>query len=156
MPWAEVIPVIDHAMRAACLHPYPGHPQGCPNFTKQERCPPQAPLFERFKFVRVFAVWNRFEFGPHIAKLRVAHPDWSEKQLYCSRYWQGTARKQLRLELSRFQYVTGTTLGWTVLTTPEACGVNIFATMGSIGIKLEHTPRVAAYQVALAGWNQSS
>ena len=39
----------------------------------------------------------------------------------------------------------------TILTTPEACGVNITETMKKIGVNLEWPPRSVTYQVAIAG-----
>jgi hypothetical protein len=63
-------------------------------------------------------------------------------------YWQGTARKQLREKIMRFMRERP---GLFALAIPEARGVNVTATMQSIGIELEWPPRIIAYQVALLG-----
>jgi hypothetical protein len=86
------------------VKPYPLHPKGCPNFGKKAGCPPAAPqLPAAFDLTRpCFAIFNVFDFAGHIAKMRAAHPDWSERQLTCCLYWQGTARKALEAEIAAF------------------------------------------------------
>ncbi len=74
---------------------------------------------------------------------------WSERQLACCLYWQGTARKALRELLRWFLHRSGK--GLCVIACPEAAGVNITATMKSIGVELEWPPRTVTYQVVLAG-----
>lgn len=82
--------------------------------------------------------------------MKAIHPGWSQRQVECCLYWQGTARKQLRAEIDIFafsitQYIIQ------ILTRPEANGVNVTATMKTVGIELEWPPNKKAYQVALAG-----
>ncbi len=150
MPCQKVELVIDHSVRGLCSHPYPLHPKGCPNFGKRDLCPPGAPLiesvFDLSKFV--YAIWNIFDFGAHVQKMKAVHPDWSQRQSECCLYWQGGARKSLRDEIS-FWSLSGE---WNaVLTCPEACGVNITETMKSIKEILEWPPVSKTYQVAIAG-----
>jgi len=150
MPWAEVKPIIDLGMRSLCVKRYPNHPHGCPNYNKKLGCPPQAPKFTDVLDTSqiIYAIYNVFPFGKHVAKMRSKHPDWSERQLACCLYWQGTARKQLRSEIKLFKeafpslYVVGT---------PEAQGVNLTATMATAGIELEWPPKTITYQIVLAG-----
>lgn len=146
-----VIPVIDNSVRSLCVKKYRGHSRGCPNFDSRDTCPPKAPLLGRVLDLHkpVYCVWNKFNFGEHVDKLKTSHPDWSKYQLECCLYWQGKARKQLRKRIAEvskrlaFEPV--------VLTCPEACGVNVTATMKSIGVDLEWPPEQFAYQVALMG-----
>ena len=86
----KVNPVIDYTVRALCVEPYEAHPKGCPNVGKCDRCPPEAPLFDRFFDTSkpIYAIVNEFDLGSHVERLRVKHPDWSERQLRCVLYWQ--------------------------------------------------------------------
>jgi hypothetical protein len=96
----------------------------------------------------VYAIWNRFDLAAHVARMRARHPGWTDRQLRCCRYWQPGARRELRGRIREF--LEGHR-GWAVVACPEACGVNVTATMESIGIMLEWPPIRFAYQVALAG-----
>lgn len=142
--------VIDQKMRGKCKSPYPNHPKGCPNYNKRGDCPPKVPLIWAVMDLEkpVFAIWNVYDFKQHTDKMRGKHPEWSDRQVECCLYWQGTARKQLKAEISVFLREQG---NHTVLTTPEACGVNITETMKNIGVILEWPPKTVTHQVALAG-----
>lgn len=148
--WCCVNPVIDYRMRGLCVKPYAGHPKGCPNFKKEQRCPPAAPrIHSVLDFTEdIYAVYNVFPIGEHVKRMQLKHQHWSERQLYCCLYWQGTARKQLRGIISRFheQYPE-----LYIVNCPEAQGVNITDTMLQAGIQLEWPPKTVAYQVVLAG-----
>ena len=152
MPTARVRPVMLRGVsaRELCARRYPGHPRGCPN-RGRAGCPPGArPLGEVLDLrLPTFVVWNAFPLGRHVTRMRWKHPGWTVRQLVCCLYWQGTARKQLRAEIAKFmaKYVGD----WTVLTCPEAHGVDVTATMRAAGVELEWPPTVTAYQVALAG-----
>jgi hypothetical protein len=159
---AQVKPVIDYSARSLCCRPYPGHPKGCPNYGKKPCCPPGAPLFDQVYDLSqpVYAIWNAFPIGEHAARMRALHPEWSDRQLYCCLYWQGTARKQLAKETLYFpvefklrhsSYVRAFGFRYEITACPEAMGINVTATMAGIGVDLEWPPRVVAYQVALAG-----
>jgi predicted metal-binding protein len=148
--YKEVTPVIDRRVRALCKKPYYNHPKGCPNFGVKEGCPPHVKFYDQeFDLTKpVFVIYNVFDFAAHVEKMRKAHPNWTQRQLECSRYWQVSARKALRLKISAFlkehpEYVANTC--------PEAMGVNVTDTMKSIGIELEWPPVNKTYQVALAG-----
>ena len=149
----EVKPVFlrPDSVRVLCRRPYWGHPKGCPNWGKQDTCPPRAPLlYDLLDPARpVYAVWNRFDLAAHVARMREKHPDWSDRQLYCCLYWQPRARKQLREHVIRFMW-TGPLLR--EVGCPEACGVNVTATLAEVGITLEWPPRQWVYQVALVGF----
>lgn len=146
----DIRPFIDHSVRGLCRKPYYGHPKGCPNWNSRETCPPQAPYFEKLIDITeaVFCVFNRFDIGAHTKRMRDRHPEWSDRQLLCCLYWQGTARKALRKKVSTFVEISGECR---VLYCPEACGVNITLLMKSLGHLLEWPPQKHAYQIALAG-----
>lgn len=142
--------VMDRRICGLCVRPYPGHPRGCPNFNKKKGCPPKVPALNDVIDLResVYAIWNCFPLGAHVRKMKARHPTWSDRQLYCCLYWQGTARTQLRL-MTQDALRRNPTL--TVVRCPEAHGVNVTATMASVGVELQWPPREWAYQVVLMG-----
>lgn len=154
--WIKGLLLIEPSVRGLCCKPYEGHPHGCPNFASGVlRCPPNAPLIGNVMslFQDHYVVWNEFDLALHVAKMHARHPRWSRRQLFNCLYWQPTARKQLREEIDKLIMDRS----WDgrkdviVLTTPEACGVNVTETMKRIGIELEWPPRDKAYQVAVVG-----
>lgn len=151
--WKRVKPVINPEVRELCLTPYPGHPKGCPNYGQRSSCPPQAPMLGKILDLSlpIYAIWNVYSLEEHVVRMKAKHPDWSERQLYCCLYWQGRARKELKENIQRFLQVKP---GCIVLTCPEACGVDVTATMKLIGIELDWPPREEAYQIALAGYGK--
>jgi len=153
MPVVRVTPVYTPAVRGLCVKAYPNHPKGCPNFGKKAGCPPQAPQLPAFyDYSREFyAIYNVFDFGSHVAKMKAAHPEWSQRQLDCCLYWQPTARKQLEAEIRAF---SAEHPGMDVNRCPEAMGLNVHETMRLTGLVLEWPPVTKAVQVALAGWPQ--
>ena len=155
MPWTQVKPVVDYAMRSLCAKEYKGHKHGCPNFGKKASCPPGCPRIEDTLDLAkpVFAVYNVFDLAAHVRRMRAKHPDWSWRQLVCCLYWQPRARKALTQEIRGFYIanVGDPTRNWRVVSTPEGQGVNITATMKAAGIELEWPPKTVAYQVALVG-----
>lgn len=153
MPYAQVTPVINHAVRGLCVKPYPLHAKGCPNFGKKDGCPPAAPRLEdSFDLsLPTYVIWNAFPIGEHVRAMRTKHPEWSERQLYCCLYWQPTARKALEDEIQKFLNGSRLVAARFVTRCPEAMGLDVSATMSSIGITLNWPPQELAYQVAFAG-----
>lgn len=143
-----VDPCIDYQVRSLCVRPYPLHPKGCPNVGKCDRCPPEAPLFgEVFDLTRqVYAIVNEFDLARHVKRMAVKNPAWSERQLACVLYWQGTARKQLNAKIqAALDHFPGYVATWC----PEGMGVNVTETLAAVGIDLEWPPKQIARQVAL-------
>jgi hypothetical protein len=155
MPWKEttLIPLKCYAGRL-CAKPYDGHPKGCPNFGKRHTCPPQAKPFDLRYPGRWFVIWTEFDLGAHTKRMRSKHPEWSERQVYCCYYWQGTARKQLReqcaeftrIGLGEFQGGRGDYIEYV----PEAHGIDVTNTMKSIGIEMQWPPKTKTVHVAVA------
>lgn len=149
----RVKPIINHTVRGLCVKPYPGHPKGCPNFGRCDRCPPQAPFFDEvFDLDRpVFAVINEFNFGDHVTKmlmLKKKNGKWrTEKEARCVLYWQGGARKQLEMKVSALlkeDCARGMVSTWC----PEGMGVDVEACTLQGGIRLWPLTNIAR-QVAL-------
>ncbi len=167
-----VTPVIDYSVRSLCKKPYPGQSNGCPNFNCKNGCPPNAPLFDKIFDLSdsIFVIYNIFDLDSHIKRMKKLHPEWTDKQAGCSRYWQTTARKQLSSEINRFMlehrseknlYYAVTPYNGiekdlllshrAIFSPPEAMGVDLDATMRNLGIVLEWPPVTKTYQIALAG-----
>ena len=155
MAWREVEPVVNSGVRDLCRKPYLNHPRGCPNHSKRAACPPDAPMIgEALDLSKpVWVIWNRFDLAAHVEKMRLRHPAWTWRQLVNCLYWQGTARKALRGEIGIFVFERqGAGDGaLRIIGCPEACGVDVTATMARVGEALEWPPRTITYQVALAG-----
>lgn len=147
-----VIPTVNLDVRDLCYKPYPNHKKGCPNYNHKKGCPPKVETIWEALHIGcvVYAIWTTFDFARHVTKMKTAHPNWSQRQLECCLYWQGTARKNLRQEIELFQLTHNYTT-WTILQCPEAYGIDVTATMKSIKQHLQWPPKDITYQVALAG-----
>uniref|UniRef100_A0A6M3X5Z6 Uncharacterized protein n=1 Tax=viral metagenome TaxID=1070528 RepID=A0A6M3X5Z6_9ZZZZ len=117
-----------------CMAPYPNHPKGCPNFPT---CCESRSDFKEFQGYAWFAVIQEFDLKAHAERMKEKHPGWSERQARCVLYWQNSLRKRLREEAQRFAVPL---TGDIILDIPEACGVNLFATMAKHGVFLKANP----------------
>ena len=158
MPWAELetIYMIDGKIGRLCTRKYRGHQKGCPNYNHKKGCPPRLPKLN--SVIRssgpIYIIWNVFLFREHVRRMESLHPEWSEYQLRCCLYWQGKARKELRVEVERFVMELHPARHY-IIWCPEAYGVNVTDTMVEIGYYLEWPPENIAYQVVLAGVKES-
>jgi len=165
--------VVDGKVRGLCRRRYPGHPKGCPNYGKRPTCPPAAkPIADVISLdLPVWIAWNEYDLAARVEELRAKHPTWSDRQLRCVRYWQGTARKALDLRILAWlnalqQGSTGysgclpnpvhpvypcSPPGLVVVRCPEACGVNVTETMRLVHVELEWPPVKIVRHVALIG-----
>ena len=78
------------------------------------------------------------------------HPNWSQRQIDCCLYWQGSLNKKLREEvfqLMRYRFPSSYKASFC----PEAMGMNVTATLKNLGIKLEWPPETIVYKVAIIG-----
>ena len=121
---------------AWCRLPYPGHPQGCPNYGRRAKCPPHAPRVDAvFDLAKpLFLVHSVFQLEAHAHVMKVLHPEWSERQCRCVLYWQEKSRAELRARIR---------IAWRLLRTtacaeiPEALGVNVYVTARQSGLHLD-------------------
>ena len=148
--------VIDPTVRELCCRAYYGHPDGCPNFNKRAGCPPQAPMLNEVLDLAkpIWAVWAEFDLSAHRERMIEKHPKWSKRQLNCCLYWQGSVLKDLRCKVANFctmRLLYKLNEGLEVLYCPEAMGVNVTATLESVGVKLEWPPEKIVRKVALVG-----
>lgn len=116
-----------------CKSPYPGHAKGCPK--KVGACNGGNYITDVLDVDQdMWLVHSEFDLMAHVERLRVVHPDWSERQLRCVLYWQGTSRKQLRERVVIAMKVTKANF---VTFVPEGLGVNVFKTAIFSNLKLD-------------------
>lgn len=148
----KVNPIIAYlTCHRLCVQEYYNHKKGCPNFGKKKGCPPSMPPFNEVYDLSksVYAIYTVFDFKGHVDRMREKHPDWSQRQLECCLYWQGTARRGLEVEIERFK--TDIFQSYVITQCPEGMGVLVTNTMRKIGVHLEWPPKNFTYQIAFAG-----
>ena len=79
-----------------CRLPYPGHPNGCPNFGKKDSCPPLTPYFLDIYKPHVFVAFMQFDFKEYLETKISLHSDWTERQLRNPWYFQSHLDSQLK------------------------------------------------------------
>lgn len=136
-----------------CCLPYPGHPRGCPNYGQRDTCPPKAPLLTTFFDITqpMWLIVQPFDMAGHMRHMAQSHRGWSQAQLRCCLYWQGGVRVQLAdaVRLAQWRHP-----GTVATMSPEAMGLNVFATMRKLGVRLSLHPEQIVYKVALLGQKQ--
>lgn len=119
-----------------CAIPYPNHPKGCPNISK---CIEKRNDFNFWNELEWYAIMEKFDLKSHSEKMKLKHPNWTERQCRNLLYWQGGVRKRLREKTFDFANADRNTV--VLLDIPEASGVDVFETMKDHGIILErHNP----------------
>ena len=134
-----------------CRFPYPGHPKGCPNYNKVDRCPPRAPKIKDYFDLSqpLYLVHSEFDLAGHQSKMKESHPDWSLRQCRCVLYWQSSSRKQLKERIAAANSLLNLN---TIAMVPEAMGVNVYATARLSGLNLERIKGLKTCRhVALVG-----
>ena len=156
--------------RLWCVLPYTTHRRGCPNFNRIPECPGQFPYLEKFiqtfnKFLLVYVV---FKFGEYKEYMRGIHPDWSERQLGNSLWWQGHIKKIIREKIEEI-YKKGDpkkmyllhvgsglkkkksiiTKHQKIVPSMEGAGVHVFKTLKNNNIYHEVKPVTTVVEVAL-------
>lgn len=134
-----------------CKLKYPGHNKGCPNYGKTDRCPPECkPVSDYFDLSKpLYLVHSEFDLDSHAARMKDKHPKWSDRQCRCVLYWQPRSRKQLKERIATALFSLPVNF---VATTPEAMGVNVYATARLSGLNLERIRDLSICRhVALVG-----
>lgn len=132
--------IIDPKARGTwCTLPYPGHPQGCPNFGKKKGCPPDSGRFEELFQPPFYLVAECFDLKSHATKMKEKHPEWTEKQCRNLLYWQQSVKKKLKNKANNFkdQFLD---VNLDLIESPEALGIDLFKTCEKIGISLKRHP----------------
>jgi hypothetical protein len=133
-----------------CCSPYYNHPQGCPNFPK---CPNKNVDFKLIEhmYTKWSAVIETFDLSFHASYMKKKHPDWSDRQCRNPLYWQGGVRK--RLYNKALQFVKDLDGNYTILTIPEANGINVFETMSWANLMLNPNKPDMVIKVMIIGYN---
>ena len=135
-----------------CTLPYPGHKNGCPNFSDTNKCPQIYVDFNDIPSMKWYAVIHIFDLKKH--EEEYLKKDWckTRKQARCVLYWQKKHMNELRDKAYHFMEDID---GDMVLEIPEACGVNVYATMAKHGLILESITidLDTVYKIMLVGKN---
>ena len=157
MPIKKINPkklIISPEVQSYCLKKSKSFPRGCPNYGKKEGCPPQPLIDKIFDLEKeLYLIYTEFNVLDFANNMKNKHPNWTEKQCYNPRFWQGTARVQHKKELELFQEKYPQT---TIDRCPEAHGINVHILMQrEAKIKLEWPPRNLTRIVSLGGYSQN-
>lgn len=133
-----------------CGLSYPGHKYGCPNFNVGKlECPYTVPLIDKVIDITkpMYLIGIDFDLKAHRLKMKVRHPNWTERQCGNVLYWQPHHKKQLKeMILKNIGKNTFYTLK------PEAYGINMNLTLRQIGIKLNwNYPLKKVWRIAFIG-----
>jgi len=138
--------------RGMCTLAYPAHKKGCPNYNKRKDCPPNVKMVDEYFDMSkpIYFIIYEFPLPQHIEKMRIKHPNWTERQLRNCLYWQRSARKRLKENVKCF-LKKHSDQEYVVNYTPEAMGVNVSKTIAQYGIRLDWPPFHSVCKIALAG-----
>lgn len=129
-----------------CTLPYPpNHKKGCKNFPA---CIEERPDFKDLDYKLWYAVIETYDLHSHAMRMHKKH-GWCSRWMQRNRYhWQNQVMSKL---LKKAQTLQDTKLSKTIiLDIPEACGVNVYATMAKHGIYLQSDPDLV-YKIMLVG-----
>lgn len=143
--------VINYKSRDWCKIPYPQHPDGCPNYNKNIYCPPQSPRIETWLDIDKphWFIVSEFNLSKFAQRMKIKHPNWSEKQSRCCLYWQNIPRKELRITMNKFIEEHPGVVSTMI---PEAMGVQVIITARRLGIPIKTKPDDTVYKIALVGY----
>lgn len=140
--------VYSEKIQKLCLRKSKSFPKGCPNYGKKQGCPPTVLIDKVLDLNKeIYVIWTNFKIGEFANRIKEKHPDWTEKQCYCCRYWQPGARKIHREELEKYKKQYGFEK---IISCPEGNGVQVSGLMARLGIKLEWPPRKITRIISLA------
>jgi len=138
---------ISEKYQCLCLARSNSFRNGCPNYGNKKGCPPRNLFNEDYNLNEpLYLISTDLELTEHTNRIRSAHPDWTEKAVYNSRYWQATARKLHEIEIQQFlkQHV-----GYVIERSPEGSGIDVDGLCKQIGIVLEWPPRTLSRTVSI-------
>ncbi|MFX0132088.1 MAG: DUF2284 domain-containing protein [Candidatus Hodarchaeota archaeon] len=164
----ETIILNNDAIGKWCQRSYSGHKKGCPNYGKNPLCPPNSFYFNDIikKYNYFYLIYAEFEFKEYIEKRKEEHPEWSEKQLKNSRYWQNSIKKILKKTILKILYnnclhellILGCGAGFNdkrlmkfqeKIYSMESVGINVLSSLRLNGIKAKTHPKDKIYLVCL-------
>lgn len=131
-----------------CVLPYPNHKGGCPNYNKNELCPPNTKLLNLKKYSQFKLIYVIFDFNSYKEWRKEQNPQWSDKQISCVLYWQGSVKKYLKeyiiKNMNGNPYILGCGSGFKIngkeYPSMEAVGIDVFTTLKNNDIDFEIKP----------------
>ena len=151
IPIIEENIILDSRARGLwCKLPYPNHKKGCPNYGKKKGCPPFSRPFHELVIPPFYLVVTTFDLEAHATRMKILHPDWSDKQARCLLYWQNSVRKKL-LDKAKAFLKDQNSANLVLLELPEANGVDVFKTCKAVGIKIDRDPKKIVRKVMIIG-----
>lgn len=138
-----------------CKLPYPGHENGCPNYGKNSKCPPNAPY--RVDILKKYCIFNlivaEFNIGLYIELYRKEHPERSLNQLRNCLYWQPSikaiVKNYINTKLIPFNEMFGAGSGFWNYCSMEAVGMHVFKILRLNGIEFDVKARKKVLMVCL-------
>lgn len=138
-----------------CKLPYDGHKKGCPNHCNSDTCPPNVEYKPKLPDKLKILVC-KFDMKKYVNSMSMLHPDWTEKQLRCVLWWQGSIKKIMKDKISEDKlnptiiYGSGSGFGGPSM---EAIGINVILTLKKLHIPIKAKPTDTVYMAALLCWN---
>lgn len=152
-----------------CKLKYSGHPNGCPNIihnlnilktNKKPKlsCPPFAKrLSEKYDLFNQdkYFCYVKFNLKKQKERMKLLHPNWTDKQCRCLLYWQKSVVKILEKKCLSFvlfaKNIIESKEKYNYELIPEAMGLNVFETAAYHNIILERNPQNYVYKIAFIG-----
>lgn len=129
-----------------CKLPYPGHPNGCPNYRKKRDCPPNTPFIFDILEEPFWLVGIRFDIK-NKGKPIENYSSFSEENCCC--FPPGQNENIFRQEI---QKTLGKESDIQILYKPEAYGVDVFKTCKDNDLDLEFfPPKKYLWKIVVAG-----
>lgn len=149
-----------------CKLKYPGHPNGCPNIVNNLKkgnkpklsCPPFAKrLSEKYDLFNQdkYFCYVKFNLKKQKEKMKLLHPEWTDKKCGCLLYWQKSVVKELKKKCLSFilfaKNIFKAKEKYEYELIPEAMGLDVFETAAYYDVILERNPQNYVYKIAFIG-----
>lgn len=147
--------VFSDKVRWYCTMPYPGHPDGCPNYNRNPSCPPMSRKRDDIlsRYDQFHLVVASFDIERYVAIMKGLHPDWTAKQLRNVLYWQSSVKKAMKKAIVTsnvvYSEVLGAGSGFWKSQSMESAGIYVFGMLKKNGIDFDVKARKKIKMVAL-------
>ena len=137
--------------RSLCIKTYPGHPEGCPNYGKNEECPPKIPAMYDWIFDTrdVYAVITEFDLLAWYEYRRKRKPYLPEGQIKNKMYWQTKDKAKNELAVKDFYKQYPEKKDYVYTNYLECMGVHLVKTLEENGINLEFPVKDFSRRISL-------
>jgi predicted metal-binding protein len=150
--------VITEKTREWCKRPYKYHSGGCPNFGRELKCPPYAPMVNDFIDLekKHWFVIVRFKFENQKEKIEMVESSMTKYKVRCVPFWGDEIKEILTRACVEF---TIKRMGMRVMKLvhtllPEAMGVNTVKTVLKLDLPVMKNIENSMYKIALVGYRK--